>query len=616
MCAQPLMLLPNDSTSSPLRIDAAGGVEIPIDADHLSIIASVTAAAAEETTGGSAAFLLARPMPGRYSVAATAGPSPLQADEIVTLDDDHIVRDGLDFLSIRRPGQGAVRTGKRKVGPDRALAVPVTLCDRPVGEIVVFGAPAKGKEAAAAIVRLQALATSAAPAAAIGRAESFDTHLIELGAVVEVGQVLTGLLDMEDVLSYVVYLAESLVGGHCASVALVAEADGRIMIGNSTGALRAHEGESLLATEGLIGWVVTEGQSAIIASLPDDERGFSLGEGLGPGVVVPITSAGKVIGAFLVARLAGSRPFPKESEGMLQQMAAYAAIAITNAQTHRHQREVADTLRVQATELEQAYSELNRSQDQLLISEKMAALGRLTAGIAHEINSPLGGVMNAIMAVRNYVSEYQASIDDTDITGDDHRAIADDMLGALGTADAALSKVAQFVKSIKSQTRAGEGGSNVFDPAAEVDATIALIQHEAKRRRVGIFTEMERGHRLEGDQGKFGVVIQNLVSNALDAYSGEPGEVWVRMKSENGHLIVSVEDTGSGIPEEIRGRIFDYLFTTKDVGKGTGLGLAMVHSVITTNFNGKIDLKSAVGIGTTFTLTIPVSSEEEANHGA
>jgi signal transduction histidine kinase len=315
-----------------------------------------------------------------------------------------------------------------------------------------------------------------------------------------------------------------------------------------------------------------------------------------------------------VARVPGARAFPAESAAVLQQMAAYAAIAISNAQIHRQQVEVATTLRKQAAELEQAYGELNRSQEQLLIAEKMAALGRVTAGIAHEINSPLGGVSNSLMAVKGFIGEYQASIDDPEITSEDHRAIAEDMLNALGTAEGALTKVAQFVKSIKSQTRAGEGGSTQFDPGAEIDSTIVLLQHELKRRKVAVFTELDRGQQLTGDQGKFGVLIQNLISNAIDAYGGEPGEVWIRMKADKGNLIIAVQDSGCGIPEDIRSRIFDYLFTTKDVGKGTGLGLAMVHSVVHTNFRGSIDLESEVGVGTTFTITIPLT--QEPNHGA
>jgi signal transduction histidine kinase len=297
------------------------------------------------------------------------------------------------------------------------------------------------------------------------------------------------------------------------------------------------------------------------------------------------------------------------------QIAECSAIAHANAEIQRAQRETEDALRQKAAELEEAYETLRRSQEQLVDAEKLAALGRITAGIAHEINSPLGGILNALRAARGFVTEYEVSVLDPDITPADHAAIAADLINAISTAEGAASKVALFVKSIKSQTRAGDGDVSVFDPAAEVDGTIVLLQHELKRRRVAVFTEMERGLKLTGDQQKFGMVVQNLLSNAADAYEGKPGEVWVRLAADNGRLRLSVEDRGCGIPEELRTKVFDYLFTTKDVGKGTGLGLPMVQSVITTNYRGDLLLDTEVGRGTTFTAVIPLTPKE-TDHGA
>jgi signal transduction histidine kinase len=111
------------------------------------------------------------------------------------------------------------------------------------------------------------------------------------------------------------------------------------------------------------------------------------------------------------------------------------------------------------------------------------------------------------------------------------------------------------------------------------------------------------------------MVIQNLISNAVDAYDGKPGEIWIRLSVKDNRIRLSVEDQGSGIPEEVRGKIFDYLFTTKDVGKGTGLGLSMVHSVITTTFQGELELDTEVGRGTTFTVLIPLTPNG-TDHGA
>jgi signal transduction histidine kinase len=578
--------------------------------DPVDALQQVVEAAAAVTEGAGAVLLLAGSAPGRYRVAALAGDVPAVAGDGVALQDDQLVwSSGAEPNRLVRIEDEPVKKGKRRM--QDAVSVPVSLYGAPLGELVALCRRQDAEQAAS----LRELARLVAPAAAVSRASSVGTELTELSAVVEVGQVLTGLLDMEDVLSYVVYLAESLVGGHAASVALLSEDRSEIFLKNSTGTLRGSEGRSIPVQGSLIGWVVEHGEAVIAPCVSDDPRGYSLGERQGPGVLVPITNNGQILGAFLVSRIEGAPGFSGEHAQMLQKMSAYAAIAITNAETHRRQREVAETLRQQATELELAYSQLSRSQDQLLISEKMAALGRVTAGIAHEINSPLGGVLNSLRAARGFVEEYKSSARDPEITPDDHLAIADDIGNALTTAESAVTKVAQFVKSIKGQTRVGEQQNGEFDPASEVDATVVLLQHQLKHRRVAVYTEMERGHRLSGDQGKFGVVVQNLISNALDAYEDRAGEIWVRLRAENEQLLLSVEDNGCGIPDEIRGKIFDYLFTTKDVGKGTGLGLAMVHNVVTTNFQGQVSLDSEVGRGTTFTLTIPLAAEK-ADHGA
>lgn len=441
--------------------------------------------------------------------------------------------------------------------------------------------------------------------------ETVRHRMTETNAIVEVGQVLTGLLAMDDVLSYVVYLAESLVRGNCATIALLSPDRSELVLKNSTGSLRAAEGDSIPVDKSLMGWVVQHGEPVITNNVSDDSRSFELSTRQGPGLVVPVHINGETIGAFLVARLEDGHPFTEENLDTLQKMAAYAAIAIHNAQLYREQTDAAATLREQATELQGAYSELNRQQEQLIVSEKMAALGRITAGIAHEINSPLGGIMNSLRTARGYVEEYRSSIGDPEITPDDHNSIASDILGALSLAENASAKVAQFVRSIKTQTRPGEGQKTPFDPAAEIEATVLLLHHRLTKDNVAVYQDLDKGLVLTGDQGKFAVVVQNLISNAIDAYEDGHAQIWIKLKAVDAGVCLEVTDKGSGIPEEIKNRIFDYLFTTKDVGKGTGLGLAMVHSVVISDFGGEIELDSEVGRGTTFRLILPLTRTHE-----
>ncbi|HET7574558.1 MAG TPA: HAMP domain-containing sensor histidine kinase, partial [Solirubrobacterales bacterium] len=217
---------------------------------------------------------------------------------------------------------------------------------------------------------------------------------------------------------------------------------------------------------------------------------------------------------------------------------------------------------------------------------------------------------NCLQMSQSYVAEYRNSIRDPEVTVEDHEAIATDLQASIDLAVHSARKVAQFVRTIKNQTRMGdEVQRGVFDPADEVHGVVSLLQHELRNRHVELHVEVEPGRRLMGDPGKFGLVLQNLVTNAIDAYEKRAGEVWVRLYGAERGLVLEVEDHGCGIPEEIRGKIYDYLFTTKDIGQGTGLGLALVHSTVTTQFSGEIEFSSELGVGTTFRVIFPVLPE-------
>jgi signal transduction histidine kinase len=323
---------------------------------------------------------------------------------------------------------------------------------------------------------------------------------------------------------------------------------------------------------------------------------------------IPIVLRGKILGFILPDDPQNRRQPTLETVQALELFANQAAIAIDNARLFQAQKETADALRTQAAELERAYAELRASQDQLLISQKMAALGRITAGIAHEINSPLGGILNSLQLARSYTDEYRNSVGDPEVTPQDHFGIAADLDETLNLAEGATRKVAQFVRSIKGQTRGGDTNeSRVFDPAEELETTLTLLHHELRNRGITLHKETEPGLRLSGDPSKFSLVVQNLLTNAIDAYEGRRGEVWLRLHARADAVRLQVEDRGCGIPDSIRGRIFDYLFTTKEVGRGTGLGLSIVHSIVSA-FGGSIDVQSRIGVGTTLSIDLPVFS--------
>jgi signal transduction histidine kinase len=334
-------------------------------------------------------------------------------------------------------------------------------------------------------------------------------------------------------------------------------------------------------------------------------------------LMVPIVLRGQVLGLISPDEpRSGLRP-TLEMVQALEVFANQAAVAIDNARLFQAERETAEILHARSAQLEQAYAELQAKQQHLLVSEKMAALGRVTAGIAHEINSPLGGVLNSLQLARQLTTEYRQSIDDPEVAREDHHQIADEMDDALSLAERATQKVSAFVRSIKDQTRIQEeAAAGEFDVAQEVGATLQLLAHLFRSRHIDVRVEAEAGLLARGDASRFTLVLQNLLSNAVDAYDTSGGEVRVSAVREGERVRVSVQDFGCGIPTEIRGRIFDYLFTTKDVGHGTGLGLSMVHDIVTSHFRGEVGVASEEGGGSTFWVLLALAARAEGTGAA
>lgn len=273
---------------------------------------------------------------------------------------------------------------------------------------------------------------------------------------------------------------------------------------------------------------------------------------------------------------------------------------------------LAREVRARTLDLENALDTLRRNQSRLVHSEKMASLGKLTAGIAHEMNTPLAAVRGSVEELRKLVEEYRDSIGDPEVEEKDHREIAADMLKSLDIASRAGEKAAGFVRSIKSQTRdMGIKDKQVFDLVRVVEDAVLLLSHSLRSANCEVRMDFgSRPTRVLGIPDRLAQVVTNLVTNAVDSMEAKGGGiVTISVKPSPAEVLVQVSDQGSGIPEEIRGRIFDPLFTTKPVGKGTGLGLTIIHDIVQGDFGGRVELESAVGLGTTFTIRLPPVQE-------
>ncbi len=263
--------------------------------------------------------------------------------------------------------------------------------------------------------------------------------------------------------------------------------------------------------------------------------------------------------------------------------------------------------------VEERTRELDESRQRLMASEKLAALGKLTAGIAHEINTPLAASLNHLMQARKLADEYRDSIGVAQVSEADHREIAAELDRALGDANASLERMGEFIRKMRSQARNPEGAISSFDPLKIARETLALLETEAKRAGVRLVLEAPaQTWALHGEAGRFSQILTNLVQNAIHACEERRDKAGSRVRveftREAEQLLMKVEDNGSGIPPEILPHIFEPLFTTKPIGKGTGLGLPIIQDIVRGHFGGQMNLETSPGKGTTFTLRFPLEA--------
>jgi DNA-binding LacI/PurR family transcriptional regulator/C4-dicarboxylate-specific signal transduction histidine kinase len=266
-------------------------------------------------------------------------------------------------------------------------------------------------------------------------------------------------------------------------------------------------------------------------------------------------------------------------------------------------------------ELESAYVALKENQEKLLVSEKTAGIGRLTASIAHEMNSPVAAVRAALLELEKLIAEYNDSAADAQVTVADHHEIATEMSKALRLATSAAERAADFVRSIKNQTRdTGKKERIRFDAVASVRESLLLLGHLLRKANcsVRVSSSADVIH-LVGPPGRLGQVVTNLVTNAIDAMAPTGGgAIDLSLIKSDDRITLCVSDHGCGVPEEIRERIWDPLFTTKPFGQGTGLGLTIVRDIVAGDFGGNVELEPRTDGGSSFRVVLPTSAGDGA----
>ena len=252
--------------------------------------------------------------------------------------------------------------------------------------------------------------------------------------------------------------------------------------------------------------------------------------------------------------------------------------------------------------------QIQNNQSLLMERERLASLGQLIGGIAHNLKTPIMSISGATEGLTDLIKEYDESIGDPEVTNEDHHAIAKDMSEWVDKIKTHTAYMSDVITAVKGQAvTLSENQHIAFDIDELVKRVDILMKHELKNALItlNISINTDKNTVLHGDITSLVQVINNMLSNSIQAYNGKPNEsIDLIIDKEKNNLIISVKDHGCGLPEEVKKKLFKEMITTK--GKnGTGLGLFMSYSTIRAHFNGDITFESN-SKGTTFNIIIPI----------
>lgn len=254
--------------------------------------------------------------------------------------------------------------------------------------------------------------------------------------------------------------------------------------------------------------------------------------------------------------------------------------------------------------------EIQKNQSMLMERERLATLGQMVGGIAHNLKTPIMSISGAMEGLSDLITEYDESIDDPEVTKEDHHAIANDMKEWVKKVNSYDDYMSDIITAVKGQAVNFNNSTiekfTLDDLLKDVNI---LMKHELKNALItlNINCKIDKNTQFVGNINALVQVINNLISNAIQSYNGKQNEsIDLTIYKNNNNIMIDVTDHGCGIPEDVQKQLFTKMITTKG-HNGSGLGLFMSYSTIKGNFNGNLSFTSKVNVGTTFTISLPIS---------
>jgi signal transduction histidine kinase len=319
-------------------------------------------------------------------------------------------------------------------------------------------------------------------------------------------------------------------------------------------------------------------------------------------LLVPILYGVDLLGVIAVGRKISGDRLGGDDRMLLRTLANQSSIAIENAKAFDEIAKLNETLEAR---VEERTAELRETQAQLTQAEKMKSLGQLVAGVAHELNNPIGFVHANLQLLDEFVKK----LVDAQRTGADTDQVRAAIEKLLLRSREGTERVKKIVQDLRTFSRMDQAELQDADLHEEIDRTLALMEPRFKN---AIRVEKDYGDlpRVRCYPGQLNQVFLNLLMNACDALGAE-GDIRIRTRPTAEGVRLEFGDDGPGISEEVRSRIFDPFFTTKPVGVGTGLGLSLSHGIVERH-GGRIQVESEIGGGTTFAIDLPLDATPDS----
>ncbi len=278
----------------------------------------------------------------------------------------------------------------------------------------------------------------------------------------------------------------------------------------------------------------------------------------------------------------------------------------------------------QKRELELTVENLKLAQSQLIQSEKMASVGVLTAGIAHELNNPINFMSGNVHPLQQDMEEvfallekYEQTITKNDLGGHfaevdelkeemDFSYLIQEIYSLLKGIEEGANRSNEIIKGLRSFSRLDDEACQIYDIHEGIDSSLVLLQNKIIDKKISVRKDYGDFEGVECFPSKFNQVIMNILTNSLQAMEAGSGELFIQTVSSAIGVKIIIKDNGKGMQPEVKEHIFDPFFTTKEVGKGMGLGLSISYGIIEKH-NGNIDVISEPGKGTEFIISLPRS---------